>query len=164
MLKQSAKPSKAFWLSGSARALRLSVEAFDTLLKSIDILGRLIESPAGTSPFASAQLAAAVDQIDGLRSEPGGDSRPQKNVQARTPASQAAPPAESRLSNTTELSIDRPLPEKSAAGGTVRIATAKLDRLLLQVEEMLSLKLNVAQRDWSLASCAPWPGSGRGPS
>ena len=108
------------------REIAASPELFDTLHRGFDLAGRLVSSP---SMVERSQMDKLLQTLLRLHS-----------------AATAPPPP--RDSSTA---APAPLTEKPPAAGTVRIATAKLDRLILQAEEMLSVKLALAQRAADLA-------------
>lgn len=60
------------------------------------------------------------------------------------PPKTSPPPAEPPRKKTPKA--------KSSSGETIRISTAKLDALLLQVQEMLSVKLSAGQRSFELSN------------
>lgn len=104
----------------------------DLLLKSSDLLTRLLQN--GAVPELAQDLAKFCAQLDAAaRGGPHSERRATPPV--NPPKEPAPPPA-----------------ERAAAGAdTVRISTAKLDSLLLQVEGLLTVKQTSTQRIADLA-------------
>ncbi len=90
--------------------------SFDTLHHATDVLQQLVETPGGSEPAGVTRMVANVEQLRTMSSGP------------RAP--EHAEPA---------------LPVTPGAG-TIRVATSKLDSLILQAEEMLAVKLAVNER------------------
>ncbi len=93
--------------------------AFDTLQHAADLIQRLVETPGGVGPARVAQMVADIGQL--------------RSASPRPPAADRPEVAEPALPAT-------PGPD------TIRVATRKLDGLILQAEEMLAVKLMVGQR------------------
>jgi two-component system chemotaxis sensor kinase CheA len=136
----------AAWKGGE---LDPSPELYDTLHKAVDTLRLLL---AETDDNCAAALKSQIGQlseqlVDLLRVPRSKQKSPSKNGQAY-PMVVALEPHVS----TTE---ERPAPME-----TVRIATAKLDAVLLQAEELLSVKLATSQHAVELreinAALARW--------
>jgi len=128
---QSLESVFAAW---KGRDLDPSPELYDTLHKAVDTLRLLL---AETDDNSAAALKSQIGQlgeqlVDLLRGPPSKQKSPSKNDQAY-PVVFASEP---HISTTEE----RPAPME-----TVRIATAKLDAVLLQAEELLSVKLATSQ-------------------
>lgn len=131
-------------LSGMRKGLlHLNPSGFDLLHRTADALGELVAGrDDGTSPGLAREL-------EGLCL---GASPPRAPSQEETP-----PPA---LQEPEAPSPEAPSGDLRANRDTVRIETQKLDSLLLQAEELLSLKLSLAQRlgevEEALSRCLPW--------
>lgn len=130
-LCQSLESVFAAWKGGE---LDPSPELYDTLHKAVDTLRLLL---AETDDKFAAALKSQIGQlgeqlVDLLRGPPSKQKSPSKNGQAYPMVFAREP----HISTTEE----RPAPME-----TVRIATAKLDAVLLQAEELLSVKLATSQ-------------------
>ncbi len=137
-------------------------ELFDTFHHAINIVSELLSSPEGAQV---TQISKIVQQLalletgeheSRIQSEDDA-SRSQKDVQQHSPEIHS--PKEEKLEkvekspvvSTPEVDDSTPQgyqldKQKPAMPETVRISTAKLDSLLLQAEEMLSVKLMTSQR------------------
>ncbi|MCG3210444.1 MAG: Sensor histidine kinase RcsC [Anaerolineae bacterium] len=145
------------------RSLTLSPALFDTLHHALDAVETLLTQPHGESSALAPQVMQQIERLLAGKSAP-----------APPPTAPPLPPPEPVLPPPAEPD---PATEKSASplpatrpllGETVRISTAKLDNLLLQAEEFLSVKLStnqhvadlreivgmldVWQREWSKAA------------
>ena len=143
---------EAHSLKGAARAVNLGeVEAHCQVLESKFFA--LKRGQLNLSPELFDELHHLLDEVTGLlrpageRRQPGGSLPPgtAHPDAAGGPEKEAGERAEGRESAVSSPSIS-PAAEKSSAGGTVRIATAKLDPLFLQAEELLSTKLAAQRR------------------
>ncbi len=95
--------------------------AFDTLSRAIDLIHGLLAEKSG----AAQQVVAVVQQLRSL------ESGAEKMPGAAPSVPETAPVAE--------------MPLTHALSDTIRIATAKMDTLLLQTEEMIGVKNAVRQ-------------------
>lgn len=108
----------------------------DALLRALDLLRRLTAAEGGLPDPADSDAIAAVRQL--LSSLP-------TTAAAAPEARPAAPPA------APEAAPSRPEPGRvevvtRPAEDTIRVSTAKLDRLILATEELLVVKQSLAQR------------------
>jgi two-component system chemotaxis sensor kinase CheA len=119
-----------------------SAGLFDLLHEAVDSLGKLLSTNKG-KPDSSRQ-SALTDLIERLRNTAVGrgivDRESVTRVQAQ-PAPDTRPPAPD--TETSPRDIEPPPPTIADA---VRVSTAKLNPILLQVEELLSAKLASGQR------------------
>lgn len=128
--------------------IQLGADDFDTLHRAIDLIGK--RAPAGADAASRAEgqsLSVILRQLAAMASGegasqtrlPGGEGEP---FSAAAAAVSAAPmqEADDSLSRKTAPRSVRELTD------TIRISTAKLDRLLLSAEEMLTVKQNSTQR------------------
>jgi two-component system chemotaxis sensor kinase CheA len=163
---------------GELKAGRLhpSVQTFDTLHRATDAMS------AELSQSGSADVEGLVRELDGhlktdqvgiasgklvVKSQPrAASSRRKKTSQAKSDdeAKQGAHDHDNTLmhSQTSIESADpelTPKPQRSLQSNTVRIPVHKLDPLLRQVEEMVSVKLSSSQRVKDLASIMSLMGS-----
>jgi two-component system chemotaxis sensor kinase CheA len=126
----------------------VSTELYDTLHQALDSLGPLSVSPEGGLGAPEASLVNTVRQR--LESLPTAALAETRGAELQDSAS------------ILELTSPAPILGTlfPALAETVRISTAKLDALLLQVEELLSAKLTAAQRAEELreisATMAAW--------
>ena len=145
-LCQSMESIFALWKRGE---LEVSAELYDTLHRAVDGLKLLAAmsdedraaSPKGQIDRLSKQLAEL------LQGSSSGRKSPTNNGQTDSIAAPSEP-----LVSAAE--------ERPASMETVRIATAKLDAVLLQAEELLSVKLATSQHAAELrdinATLARW--------
>ncbi len=122
--------------------LAVSAEVFDILHGATDGIAQLLAAHGSerTAPAQSA-LTRLVQRLESLSKSAVTGDLPSRGEDAE--------PAES----ATE-SPPRPAGEKAAASETIRISASRLDLLLLQVEELLSAKLGMAQRAADLRELA----------
>lgn len=135
---------------------------FDVLGRAVDFLDRALAAAAAADPAQMQGEAAAMVQqlrgIGGRAAQPSaaaaGAPPPQSRAESREPQrifSENAPPT------ATPPPAPAPAPaaedahtfssgKTAAMPETVRIATAKMDALLLQAEEMLAAKTTAAER------------------
>jgi two-component system chemotaxis sensor kinase CheA len=119
-----------------SRELARSTALLDLLHEVVDALAGLLPSAAdGTAGRGEAEVSDLLKRLEGALT--GGLALPTER--------EGAPEATARLQSRQEF---RPAPpdEKVVFADTVRIATAKLDALLFQAEELLSAKLAASQR------------------
>jgi two-component system, chemotaxis family, sensor kinase CheA len=111
---------------------------FESIISDLNSLKAHEAEPRSKSPAKLAEPdIRVVPRVDLPTEEPGG-------VEGTEPPSG---PPEPEPSRREEMAPSRALPnEKSVAFDTVRIATAKLDSLFVQAQEMLALKLTARQR------------------
>lgn len=151
---------EAHSLKGAARAVNLGdVEAHCQALESR--FSALKRGQLHLSPELFDELHRMLDEVTGLlrpageRPQPGGPLPPgtAHPAAAGGPETEAGEGAVGRESAVSSPAVP-PAAEKSSTGGTVRIATAKLDSLFLQVEELLSTKLAAQRRAADLREAA----------
>lgn len=96
--------------------------SFDTLQHATDLIQQLVESSGRITASRVAQMVADIGQL-------------------RSPAPRPPPPVKPEFAEPV-------LPALPALPGadTIRVATCKLDALILQAEEMLAVKLAINQR------------------
>lgn len=117
--------------------IRRSPELFDTLYKAVDTIADLGAFPDGKG------TVPGKDAVSRLRRRLVRLATGEHDDKIK-PENQDAVMAESEIHDTSP-SAPRFAEKKPALPETVRISTAKLDALLLQAEEMISLKLTAAQ-------------------
>lgn len=132
------------------KRLAVSPPLVDLLQQAVDALGGLLAPGAGPSRSRSPAVAALMRRLDDAAagSPPGADM----------PAAAVPPPAP--LPETPMPATAAPHLAPDLAAGTVRVATAKLDAVMRQAEELLSPRLAAAQRvrelHESAAALAAW--------
>lgn len=112
----------------------LSPELFDLLHRAVAMLGTLLQS-TDVEPSAAAR-PSIVELMRALQ------SAATKN---HPPAAPQDVPAEEFAADPAAAASST-VPTKRQMGDTVRVATAKLDAVLLQAEELLSAKLAATQQ------------------
>ncbi|MCI0530117.1 MAG: Hpt domain-containing protein, partial [Nitrospira sp.] len=129
---------------------------FDVFHRAIDSLDKLLTSPSiERTTDEKSKIAALIRQLKSvLQSTP---PSPQREEQRKTESKEPLEAERAVLTTGENQSVDgygspdtpeskKPfLSEKPLRTEMVRISTAKLDVLLLQVEEMLSVKLKINQ-------------------
>jgi two-component system chemotaxis sensor kinase CheA len=141
--------------------LKPSPDIFDTLHRAIDVMYKLLSSPTGVG------TAELMNELSRLTMELAQTEKQAQQVDTKSPdvistqipeASEHKLDRDSRQSEvvtptllTTEpLEPDRSIHESSTRqpppSSTVRISTTRLDALLYQVEEMVSVKMAANQR------------------
>lgn len=120
-------------LSALKRAdLEFSAALADLLLAALDLLGRVLAA-AAVSPELAQELGEFCLRLEDAARGAAPQVRPSAPIAAAPIAPAIEPPAV-------------PPQERTAPADTVRIATARLDSLLLQAEGLLAVKLTTAQR------------------
>lgn len=136
------------------QTLALSESLFELLYETVDLLSQLLAGPLGVSPGTAARTEAAPPTAELIQRLEQAAQPPASAIKASAPAVVAAPVVSSppTAEVATEVapsapSLPRaPKPEAKPEAlreraETIRIATARLDALLLQAEEMLAVKL-----------------------
>ena len=90
--------------------------SFDALHRATDLIQQLVEAPSSIEPGRVTQMKSDIETLH--------------SIAPRPPALEHA----------------EPVMPATAGGDTIRVATRKLDGLILQAEEMLAVKLAVNQR------------------
>ena len=114
----------------------------DTVHRALDALTAIVAAAAGETPVSPAEMAALVqDLADAARREsppaaPGSGQGPDPEDVEQAPE----PPAPAPRADAPAAGTGEPVPPRSASN-TVRISIDKLDHLLMQSEELLTLKL-----------------------
>jgi two-component system chemotaxis sensor kinase CheA len=168
-------------LSAMKRRMVTPVESdFDVLQRAVDIIERMVASGTGEQDAELSQLIAELERIAAREKAAPAATPPAADHKCRMPAT-AQEVAEPRIdgcaavSGTSQIAgaPDQAPPARPAArqamavapgkpGGvdSIRIATAKLDSILLQAEELISIKLAAEQRiaelGETLAVLRPW--------
>lgn len=126
------------------RELNLTPALFDVLHHALDAIKTLLVSSQDESTIVISEIVAGLDSLETETAIAHSNDLPNSKPAAPALAevSEAAP---------TNPAISTPLvpagaTEKTIASDTIRISVAKLDHLLLQAEEMLSIKLTTGQR------------------
>jgi two-component system chemotaxis sensor kinase CheA len=139
-------------LAGAKKGIiALTPAALEPLIRSMD----KIEDLLATSP-EQADTGELIDELGRMTTTPPSSSSPSPGASV-TPEAPSSPPSPTPVAKpalppdagatTTQRPQAQPLSE-----GTVRIPAARLDSLLLQVEELLSAKLATTQRSEELTA------------
>lgn len=127
-----------------------SPQLFDVLHRAVDCAGKLIDK----EKITAQEKAKIIEVIQSLESVLKGIAPP--SIAEKPAPKEPAPEKPQVKEEPKKIETIHP----TALTETVRISTAKLDSLLLQAEEMLSVKLAAAQRAAELheidASFAVW--------
>jgi two-component system chemotaxis sensor kinase CheA len=112
----------------------VSTELYDILHQTLDSLGPLLVGPeAGLVATEASRISAVLQRLESLPKAAFAGTR---GSEVQDPALILEPTPPSLISGALSPAVTE----------TVRISTAKLDALLLQVEELLSAKLTAGQR------------------
>lgn len=146
------------------RQIKSSPGLFDGLHQALDTVAALLAAASGDAPtdtsIATADLLQRLTDLAkpteppvprAAPPSPSSQTPPGSEVRQSAAALEPARPDEERPEAPAAHTVGAPsaISQQPASPGlsqTVRIATAKLDSVLLQTEEMLSLKLVAAQR------------------
>jgi two-component system chemotaxis sensor kinase CheA len=137
--------------------MSLSPPLFDLLHNAVDLVAHLLAEP-GTrngsqvpeiveqlNRFIAGEITLEVTPPPSLPSLPIEESLPPPPIEIPQVVEEALPPAPLPEKAVAPPLPGQPLGAKLPASNTIRISTTKLDSLLFQVEEMLSVKLTVQQ-------------------
>lgn len=109
---------------------------------AVDTIGALLSSP---QEIQTSQISGLIKQLALLIP----DKRFEEKPAAQKTATQKQATQETIAQKIAALDLNTPKPQpvsdRSSLSETIRISTAKLDSLLFQAEEMLSVKLSAAQ-------------------
>jgi len=142
-------------------SMTLSPQLFDTLHHAVDVMSKLLSSPAEGSSAISELMqqlsrAQAGERESMIHTEdylplPPKDILPlpseKHKHKGETKAKEKAPIPSTPEIHNHSFRDNQFAKEKPVLSETVRISTEKLDSLLLQTEEMLSIKLSGAQQN-----------------
>lgn len=120
--------------------IHLSPTLFDVLHDAVDAIGKSL--PSDENKSISHEKFPVRDLLHRLETAlKGNEALPEKPDAKSDEKAEAAPQDQAQ-----QAFLPTPLEENSVFASTVRIATAKLDAVLFQVEELLSAKLAAFQR------------------
>lgn len=147
---------ESFFAAWKRRDLNPSPEQFDTLHRALDLIGRAIPAADGNvAAVEKARFVALTRELDHLAAggpagevQPAGPAPPPPSAPPASRPDPVPPPAPRAARPEPAVAPAGPAAnaDKAALAPTVRMSTAKLDQLLLEAEEMLSVKLTTAQR------------------
>lgn len=123
--------------------IAMSAELFDLLHRVVDTLGSLLQFIDTGS--MNGHRHGVTDLLHSLQTVLTGDRRP-------TPLEPVGKPSVAPAMSTAERA-QAAVAQMRGASDTIRVATAKLDAVLLQTEELLSAKLAAAQQASGLRQC-----------
>lgn len=127
--------------------IALSAELFDLLHRVVDVLGSLLQFIGSGS--TTAHQHSVTDLMHSLQTVLTEDRWP-------TPLEPIGKPSVATATSTAERA-HAAVAQMRGASDTIRVATAKLDAVLLQTEELLSAKLAAAQQASGLRQCQTGP-------
>lgn len=145
------------------KEISTSPQLFDILHHAADFAIELVSREGEVSAPERAKIREVIQSLEGVLKGPVSPPRavPQAAKSAEEETEQAEikqPPAPKKQVKEEPMRIETSQPPTLSE--TVRISTAKLDSILLQTEEMLSVKLSASQRAGELreidASFAIW--------
>lgn len=121
----------------------LSSQLFDVVHQSVNYMDQLLSSlEEDRTVEGKSDMAPLIRQLEGLLEGP----QPSHPSDEEIKKIEAKPPM---------------MPEKSSLLETIRISTAKLDAVLLQAEQLISIKLMAGQRSLDLRQTSSTMGSWR---
>lgn len=146
-------------LESAFSALKRGATSFSPALcdlfhQSVDFIAQLVSSKAETTPAERSRLRELTRQL-AHATQSAITEQPEARQQAadRPPAEAVTPPAVQSMPSTQSVPHSdatvparRTVEERSLLAGTVRVPADRLDALLLQAEEMVSIKMAVGQR------------------
>jgi len=128
------------------KIIELAPEIFDVLHQAVDILNEILLSPDGK---ISMELKDQVLDISLKLSEIEKETTPPSKPASEKveEGKKSVPVPQKKTTKTTSIKDKKIIPKvQTPSSETIRISVEKLDDLLYQVEEMLSLKLTTIQR------------------
>ncbi len=142
---------EAHSLKGAARAVnRTDIEAVCQAMESL--FSQWKSGPFSAPPQTFDTLNAALDFVTKLLTQPGVATAPAAREAVRAMSQRLAQPAASSAPSAPTAEPSAPItepqarePERIAIAETVRVPMAKLDELLRQAEEMVTLKLAASE-------------------
>lgn len=100
---------------------------------------------AETEPIGpGANISSAQEAVQPVSTPPA------ELVVHNTPPALETPPAIAAADHRNDSAISRPAREHAAQNETIRVTTAKIDSLLRQIEELLAIKMTMAERSSQL--------------
>lgn len=126
-----------------------STESFDVLNDAADVVGKLLKfsEVAQAPPEKSAiiEIVRRLGQITGSSRRIAPAAKPPKPVEKPSPPPESARVSAAILAAPSLVPPPPPPPEKLQVTETVRVPMAKMDKLLLQAEELVGVKLATKQ-------------------
>ncbi|MFZ2411495.1 MAG: Hpt domain-containing protein, partial [Candidatus Methanoperedens sp.] len=131
------------------KEIAVSPQLFDTLHSAADCAGKLISREEEPGISERTKIKAVIQNLESAVK----DAAPQPQTVSRPPVAEEKPaqPKTKKLRTPEKPRVEEKPKKKetmqpSSSAETVRISTAKLDSLLFQAEEMLSVKLAAGHR------------------
>lgn len=109
--------------------LPFTPDLFDLLYQSLDAVELLVAQVESGSAATPASVLTVLARLESAAQQPS----------AQQPESPSEPP-------TTPIPSVSPLPSAATADETIRVAVSKLDALMVQLSELLAVKIRVEQR------------------
>lgn len=129
--------------------LRLAAGDFDTLHRAADGISRMLSSPTGEEDVAVDTLIEQLDRIAAAEkwpSESGLSSVVEESFPGLDRTGAEQPSNEQEQESSAAVTAEASAPGIPAMSETIRIAATKLDAILLQAEELISIELAGEQR------------------
>lgn len=165
-IEQLCQAMESVFAACKREAITLSAGAYDVLHRTLDVVTELVESDSGEGDTEVTELIDALEKIENGEFSDSAPPPQKPNPEPEpAPAAQSVPepePAPEPVAPPPPKPKPAPKPasspaakkpsaakkshSKTAADDTIRIAVSKLDALMLQVEEMLSVKLGLYQQ------------------
>ena len=132
------------------KGLSVTPQLFDTLHHAMDMVETILANPGATDPSAIsavgqrlrhlAQGKKATEPMSGARRTMPESAPAQRMPAPQSPAPAGSPPPAGKSP------VKQDLPQRPQQADTIRISAAKLDSLMIQAEEMVSVKMSAYQR------------------
>lgn len=145
---------ESFFAAWKRRDIQSLPEHFDTLHRSLDLIGKVIPSCDGElAAVDQSQFLALTRLLDHLGTGGAGDQVPPVGEvpyshPIATPDLASAfqsQEAEPDRADASAQEVPSGVTDKASSGQTVRMSRAKLDQLLLEAQEMLMVKLTAVR-------------------
>lgn len=140
--------------SWKQKKIKPSPKFFDRLHNVIDFMTEVLSTPEIDEVKIKDNVQKVLEQLSEMELEQNGDG--EKTEDVSVPEIETTPPQTPKMEQPRMEkpgNVEKELPliqEKQVTSGTVRISKAKLDSLLMQTEEMLSVKLRLIQHSTDL--------------
>jgi two-component system chemotaxis sensor kinase CheA len=136
--------------------IRLSAVVIESLIRGVDKIEDMLTAAPGQDVSGNGELIEELGRIatsaSPAESSPTSDGIPETPARASSPPPQESNPTEAHDSAPGSPRLTQAPVPHTPGEGTIRLPAARLDALLLQVEELLSAKLASTQRSEELVS------------
>ncbi len=129
--------------------VKLTTEGIDTLHKSIETISKVLASKNEGNNSAKYDINGMIIKLQKLlvamKQEPEGIKRQEMPAlqQAKLPGTEENEQFETITKRIEQAHPDEEEESRSTENETIRVSTAKLDKIFIQLEELLSVKLSI---------------------